>query len=347
MQMKPIMESRRAYIAEEEPRVRNIDKAIEFLDSLNIDYEKRSNTKLVVRSPDRVKLQRDIEPALAEMGYEWEPNAPSAGFGRFALRARNLGSVYMLLKPTGRRAAGAGADYEKDVAAIMQQLLPGFDVKTAGFGAGSDLTIAQNGKELKLELKTSSGADFGQFKLRYVLNSDEWEPIRTKKFIENADLYGGIFNQILKPNLEDKIIKNGNFPNYKHRDGAIVGLLRMPGTRNKKLQLQPAWFSGKSDMKLEVAPELVQDYYALKGDSLIQIQGRGVYALTTEMSTYFNVPELKDEIKRSSVRFRIKPHGGSDGNHSFTVALKILLSRSPYSLEDQSFLKKIENYLIN
>ena len=100
-------------------------------------------------------------------------------------------------------------------------------------------------------------------------------------------------------------------------------------------------------MKLEIAAGLVQNYYALKGDSLIQIQGRGVYALTPAAAAYFGIPELEDNITKSLVRFRIKPHSGPDGVHSFTAALKISLKRSEHNLEDQSFLDKIENYLTN
>jgi len=347
MQMKTLLEGFHRFIEEEEPRARNIDKAIDFLSSYDVEVDQLNNTTLRVRADDREEIQRLMEPALVEMGYEWEPNAPGAGFGRFALRDKELGSVYLLLKPKARRAAGVGADYESRVAGVLHELLPEFNIETAGFGAGSDLTIAQNGKELKIELKTSSGADFGQFKLKYNVRQREWVPMRTKKFIENADLYGGIFTQVLQPNLKDKHISDAEDPHYNMRDEHIVGLLRMPGTRNQKLALQTAWFEGKSDMKLQIDPSLVQNYYALKGDTLIQIQGRGVYALTAKAEKDFDVPQLKDEIKASQIRFRIKPHSGADGVHSFTAALKITLVRSPSRLEDPQFLEKIENYLIN
>ena len=347
MHMKTLLEGFHRFIAEEEPRARNIDKAIDFLSSYDVEVDQLDNARLRVRADDREETQRLMEPALAEMGYEWEPNAPGAGFGRFALRDKELGSVYILLKPKARRAAGVGADYETRVAGVLHELLPEFNIETAGFGAGSDLTIAQNGNELKIELKTSSGADFGQFKLKYNARQREWTPIHTKKFIENADLYGGIFTQVLQPNLKDKHISDAEDPHYNIRDEHIVGLLRMPGTRNQKLALQAAWFEGKSDMKLQIDPALVQNYYALKGDALIQIQGRGVYALTAKAEQGFDVPQLKDEIKTSLIRFRIKPHSGPDGTHSFTAALKITLVRSPFRLEDPQFLEKIKNYLIN
>jgi len=346
MKMKALMEGFCRYLAEN-TEIRNINKALEFLSAFDVDIEQMSNTTLRVRADDREEMQRLIAPQLIEMGYEWEPNAPSAGFGRFALRDREFGSVYLLMKPRSRRAAGVGIDYETRVASVLQELLPDFNIETAGFGSGSDLSISQNNKELKLELKTSSGADFGQFRLKYNMEQGVWSPVQTKKFIENADLYGGIFTQILEPNLRNKHISDPETPQYNKRNEHIVGLRRMTGTRNQKLSLQAAWFGDKSDMKLQIDSALVQNYYALKGDDLIQIQGKGVYALTAKAQATFGIPQLKDEIRASQVRFRIKPHSGPDGVHSFTAALKVSLTRSPFALEDPQFLEKIENYLIN
>lgn len=351
MTMKIFIENFQQFL-NEHARSINIEKAIEVLSSFEATVQQTGPTTLKARSPNREELQRLIEPALQEMGYEWEPNAPGAGFGRFALRDKKDGNVYILLKPSATQAAGAGADYEEHIASVMQALLPEFEVETAGFGAGSDLTISRGQKELKLELKTSSGADFGQFKLKYSTAARRWVPIRTTKYIENDDLYTGIFEEVLAPNLIDKHIEDQS-PHYNVRDDNvrdeeyIVGLVRMSGTRNKKLQLQSAWFGDRSDMKLQVEPSLVQEHYALKGDSLIQIQGRGVFALTGVAASYFKVPQLKDHIKNSYVRFRIKPHSGPDGVHSFTAALKITLTRSPSRLEEPEFLQRIENYLTN
>jgi|TARA_Y100000296_G_C5132024_1_gene236082 hypothetical protein len=347
MQMKALIEGFHRFLSEEQPGARNIDKVLDFLSSFDVEVEQLSSTILRVRADDREEMQRLMEPTLIEMGYRWESNAPGAGFGRFVLLDKELGNVYLLLKPKTRRAAGVGADYEARVAGVLHELLPGFNIETAGFGAGSDLTISKNGKEMKLELKTSSGADFGQFKLKYDIDQREWTPVQTKKFIENADLYGGVFTQVLQPNLKDKHINNVGSPHYNTRGEYIIGLLRMPGTRNQKLALQAEWFGGKSDMKLQIDPALVQNYYALKGDVLIQIQGRGVYALTAKAEKDFEVLQLKDAIKTSRIRFRIKPHSGSDGVHSFTAALKVSLVRSPFNLEDPQFLEKIKNYLIS
>jgi len=331
----------------EEPRVRNIDRARDFLSSYDVAVEQLTNTVLRVRADDREELQRLMEHPLVEMGYEWEPNAPGAGFGRFALRDKERGNVYLPLKPKGRQAADAGAAYEAHMTAVFQEFFPDSIIETAGFGAGSDLTISQNRKELKLELKTSTSADFGQFRLKYNTNATGWAPIETKKFLENNKLYRQIFTESLQPYLKDKHIPHLESPHYRRSSTAIRGLVRMTGTRNHKLILQDAWFGDKSDARIDVDPALIQNYYAGKGDELIQIRGRGVYTLTDASQKLFEVPQLKDMIKTSAVRFRIKPSGGSDSAHSFTAALKATIERSPFELEDPQFLEKIKNYLIN
>jgi hypothetical protein len=324
----------------------NMERAFEILADYDVDLEQLKNTVLRARTDDRQTLKDQVEPFLAELGYEWQPNAPNASFGRFVLKDRANGNVMILLKPRTRRAADVGADYERTVAEVISKLLPEFDVTTAGFGAGSDLSISNGVKELKLELKTASGADFGQFKVKYNLIDKNWEPIRTYKFVENEELYSSIFVDVLSPYLSTMNIDDQS-PNYKIKNDYVVGLNRMEGTREKKLELQSQWFDGKGDIKVAIKPELVQENYAKKGDSLIQIKGRGVYALTSQAADVFSVPELKDSIKKSYVRFRIKPHSGSDGVHSFTAALKISINRSSLNLDDDDFLARIESYLLS
>ena len=72
---------------QEELPKRSIDIAKDFLDSRGLKFamKPRSSTMIVLRSEDRVALQKELEKELADLGFEWQPNAPSAeGFGRFA-----------------------------------------------------------------------------------------------------------------------------------------------------------------------------------------------------------------------------------------------------------------------
>jgi len=307
----------------------------------------KSNIYKIV-SDDRVALEKVLTPQFAELGMVWEPNAPSAGFGRYKLpRTRKEGgSVYFLMKPRKVGAAQAGAQYEESLVAIMQELLPEYKVESAGFSHGSDLSISDENSSLTIELKTSSGADFGQFKMLYDTRTRKWVAAKTKGFLKNEGLYSGIFTNIVGPAMSSRHIdvqKYGNNLNIK--DGYVRGLRRASYTGAVKRALQDQWFNGRTDMLLPVNPDLIQSYYAMKGDELIQIQGKGVYALTREAAAYFQIPEMKDSVKKSLVRIRIKPHSGTDGVHSFTCALKLVISKSGVDLTDEQFLVKIEQYL--
>lgn len=299
-------------------------------------------------SDDRVALEKILTPQFAELGMVWEPNAPSAGFGRYKLpRTRQEGgSIYFLMKPRKGGAAQAGAQYEERLVQVMQELLPEYKVESAGFSHGSDLSISDENSSLTIELKTSSGADFGQFKMLYNTRTRKWVAAKTAGFKKNEGLYSGIFNNIVSPAMSGRHIDVQKYANnLSISDTYVKGLKRASYTGAVKRALQDQWFNGKTDLHLPVNPELVQSYYAMKEDELIQIQGKGVYALTSEAAAYFQIPELKDSITRSSVRIRIKPHSGTDGSHSFTCALKIVIPKSNANLTDEQFLVKIKTYL--
>lgn len=299
-------------------------------------------------SDDRVALEKVLTPQFAELGMIWEPNAPSAGFGRYKLpRTRQEGgSVYFLMKPRKGGAAQAGAQYEERLVQVMQELLPEYKVESAGFGHGSDLSISDENSSLTIELKTSSGADFGQFKMLYNTRTRKWVAAKTAGFKKNEGLYSGIFKSIVSPAMSGRHIDVQKYANNLNiKDGYVRGLRRASYTGAVKRALQDQWFNGRTDMLLPVNPELIQTYYAMKGDELIQIQGKGVYALTPEAAAYFQIPELKDSVNKSLVRIRIKPHAGTDGVHSFTCALKLGLSKSGVDLTDEQFLAKIKQYL--
>lgn len=347
--MKLLLENWKNFVSSlSEAKGDNYKVALDYLRQKEYDIEEQPPGVLTVKTPDRAATKAEIESDLTALGYIFNDLAPGSSFGRFELLDRENGSVYIYLKPNKSGAAGAGADYEKQVADSMARLLPNLDVKTAGFGHGSDLTIKSGNeelkKELKMELKTSSGADFGQFKLAYDLTNNTWVTIKTDKFVDSADLFQGIFDTVVAPALKDKIIKNIKDPAFNIKDNAIVGLNRSANTAIIKHQLQKELFGDKSDLILSVDGQLIQYYYSKKGDSLISIEGRGVYALTKKAASFFKVPELATQIKSARIRFRIKPHMGDTGVHSFTCALKLLLTGSGTKVTDQKFLDKVTQY---
>ena len=307
---------------------------------------KRNPRNFKIVSDDRVALEKVLTPQLANLGLVWQPNSPGAGFGRYILpRSRSEGgSLYFLMKPTRAGAAQLGAQYEKSLEQTMKQLLPSYQVESAGSGPGSDLVISDGNSSLQIELKTSSGADFGQFKMAYEVDKKRWAAVETKGYLKNEQLYSGIFTNVVKPAMANKHIDIYKYPksNLNIKDGVVYGLRRASHTGRVKRHLQQQWFGNRTDMNIPVDGSLVQ---SLKGDELIQIQGRGVYALTPQAASYFGISELKDSVKKSQVRIRIKPHSSTDGTHSFTCALKLNLSKSDADLTDDEFLVKIKEYL--
>ncbi len=178
----------------------NIDIAKEFLQSKGLKFEMRpgSKTSIMLRSKDRETLQKELEPELVELGFNWHPNAPGAGFGRFEILGdRSKGNAYINMKPIGG-SAKAGADYEKKIEQEMKTLFPQLETDVAGSGHGSDLTLSDDNKSLSIEIKTKSGADFGEIPIGYDIGKGEWHTRKTKNFLKNEPLFQGVFDNFMK-----------------------------------------------------------------------------------------------------------------------------------------------------
>ena len=325
---------------------RNIDIAKEFLQSKGLKFEMRpgSKTSIMLRSKDRETLQKELEPELVELGFNWHPNAPGAGFGRFEILGdRSKGNTYINMKPIGG-SAKAGADYEKKIEQEMKTLFPQLETDVAGSGHGSDLTLSDDNKSLSIEIKTKSGADFGEIPIGYDIGKGEWHTRKTKNFLKNEPLFQGVFDNFMKEKILNMKPFDLDSENYNIVNNSIVRLKRMEGTGDLKQKLQAKWFNGKESLYVPVEGDEVQEYYGSKGDQLIQIRGRGLFALTGEASEYFGVPQLKDKIRKTYVRIRIKPSHGRDSSHRFLGVLKIALGESNHNIQDQEIIDKIENY---
>ena len=325
---------------------RNIDIAKEFLQSKGLEFSMRpgSSTAIMLRSPDRETLQKELEGELAELGFDWHPNAPGAGFGRFEIIGdRSKGNAYILMKPSAG-AAKSGADYEKKIEQEMKSLFPHLESDVAGSGHGSDLVLSSDGKSLSIELKTKSGADFGEFPLGYDLGEEEWYARKTKNFVKNEELFQSVFDNFIKEKTLNMNPVDLDSENYEIVDNKIIRLKRMAGTGDLKRKLQSSWFGGRESLYIPLSGDEVQKYYGSKGDQLIQVRGRGLFALTEEASKYFNVPQLKDKIRETYARIRIKPSHGEDSSHAFKAVLKIALDKSNHDIQDQEIIDKIENY---
>ena len=329
----------------------NLKRTLRVIEAEGYDYKILKN-QIRVLDDQRAETMEKLIQMLTPLGFVHNPIGGGSSIGRLELRDRQAGSVYVYVKPKKRTAASAGMDFEEKLANEITQRygLMGITAETAGFGHGSDLTIKKNGKTvMSVELKTALSADFGQFKAQYNTIIDTWEPRRTKGFVKNEEIFKPLFDDYLL----DWLNANARFPDIndprlnRDKKEKIAGLKRSIHTGDLKRELQKAWFGGKTDIKMPFDFSRIANYYSDKGDSFIQIDARGLYALTPEGQKLLGVPMFKDLGLTCELRFRFKPSSGENSATSFTCAVKIKgrYNKSNLSLTNADDLDKIISML--
>lgn len=323
----------------------NLKAAIEAIEGEGYEYEVRGNI-IRILDDNRQDAFDKMYDVLSRIGFEHNTEVKHS-LGRLQKLDRTDGNAYVLFKKKSRTAAAtAGMDYEEKIAAVAKQI--GLDASTAGAGHGSDLTLTGDNEEVKIEVKTSLGADFGQFTVQYDPVSGTWETRKTKQFLKNAEIFQPLFDDY----LVDYLNQNCKLPvgdprlQVSKRD-KIYGIHASPTTGKLKRELANEWFDGKSDYRVAIDFDRIDSYYADKGDEYIQIGRKGLYALTPEAADKLGVPLFSESGLGSRMRFRIKPHHGANSRRSFTVAIKVLGSPKPsnMSLDNPQDIEKIKNIL--
>jgi len=330
----------------QDDRERNLKMALRVIEAEGYDYKIVKN-QIRVLDDQRLETMEKLRQMLEPLGFVHNPIGGGSSIGRLELRDRKFGSVYVLVKLKKRTAASAGMDFEAKLANEITNRYEdiGITATTAGFGHGSDLTIHKDGKPaMSIELKTAMSADFGQFRAQYNIESESWEPRRTKGYVKNEAIFGSLFDDYLRQWLND----NARFPSLRDprlniSKNKVAGLKASMKTGELKRELQSQWFNGKTDVKMPFDFERIASYYADKGDSFIQIDGTGLYALKPEAQSIVPVPMFADLGLKCDLRFRFKPSAGENSNTSFTVAVKIKgrYKKSPISLTNASDLDMI------
>jgi hypothetical protein len=350
--------------APQDDRERNLKMALRVIEAEGYDYKIVKN-QIRVLDDHRIETMNKLRQMLEPLGFQYNPIGGGSSIGRLEMRDRKFGSVYVLVKPKKRTAASAGMDFEAQLANEITSRYEevGITATTAGFGHGSDLTIHKGGKPvMTIELKTALSADFGQFRVQYNLDSNSWEPRRTTAYKKNEAIFGPLFDDYLKTWLNN----NASFNNINDKrlnirkedisaedsppqiTNSIVGLKSSMKTGELKRELQSQWFNGKTDVKMPFDFDRIASYYADKGDSFIQIDGTGLYALKPKAQAIVPVPMFGDLGLKCDLRFRFKPSAGENSNTSFTVAVKIKgrYKKSPISLTNASDLDMIVKSLL-
>jgi hypothetical protein len=314
-------------------------------DPASFEIEVKGN-QIKVKSDARQLVFEFLQSALIEMGFTHD-RLHGGSLGRLVGR-RGKEAAYIVFKPLSSegRASSMGFDYEQALASAINSVSPNVSAKTAGFGHGSDLEITGPKDVLKIEVKTSLGADFGQFSMAYSIDAKVWEPIQTSGFKQHALIFEPIAASLMSnlPPIPDEILQ---MPGIAIRNGLVTGLSPNEDNVATRAQLQQALFGGSNDLRINVEMANIANYYADKGDQFIQVKGKGLYSLTGKQIPQHTVPLFSDSGLIAGVRFRVKPGQGALGAHRFVAALSIkgTLTKSPVDLDDSAISAKIVSML--
>ena len=266
---------------------------------------------------DRDKILND----LAKAGVVSKMEPYRAGLSRKALtnyyfptRSGKKKFITLVLKQGAGTVAAQGLEFEEVVAHAINVFLANnaiedkYIAKAAGkFGKGSDIEVedpATNEKLFSFETKTSKGSrvDFGQFRLEY---DDRWLQATGKGNQIIVDIFNSIentLNQKVRP-ADGKTFPPG--PSLSSEEAAQFWDAYKPG-----------WDKSYSAdiIRLEIDKNLIQDYYAQKGDEYI-ILGNDIYSLEPRTELI----QLADALDKVVALVRVKYHGPK---YSYTVALR-------------------------
>lgn len=340
---------------EEQPNPqKNFEIALEKIKQEGYDYEVVQGKKnlIKVKHDNRLEALETLLRNLEPLGFTHNADFSGSSMGRIEIKDKVFGNAFIIIKPLSKTAATAGNDYEEAIANRINEKYSdlGVTATAAGAGHGSDVTITGPKGSLTIETKTSLSADFGQFRAQFNTVESNWEPRRTAGYVKNEEIFRPLYENL----LSDFLNQNCIFPNLedprlaKDKNEKITGLRASRTTGEFKKELQNAWFNGKTDYKKDFDFKFIAPYYADKGDELIQLGRKGLYALTDEAARELNIPKFEDSGLDAYIRFRFKPTMGANSNTSFTVAIKIKgkLEKSPLSLTNDDDLDKIVNKLI-
>jgi len=330
---------------------------------------------------ERDKALTDLGKKLAKLGFEYSLQGGGSK-GRLQLTSDGRAGVFVYFKWAkgsergGAKAAAAGMGKETELADKIIGAIGGDPaelsqfIKTAGAGHGSDLQINLPGEEpLNIEVKTSIGADFGQFKFGYDMKKKKWVPYKTPAWYKGKDektgelipdktkqqLFMDIWNNQVLPQLPKDPFKGidiAKSPLNITKDGLIKGIHTSPTTSKLKNELARRWFGGKESVNADYKIDELAKYYSDKGDGYIQISRDGLYGLTDAHKKalgldYTFLEAMKEGSVQAKVRIRIKAHYGANQTHSFTAALKVggSLAKSNMDLDTPEGIEKLVTIL--
>ena len=341
---------------EEQEYSKNIKMALDAIktesENMGFTYEIFGKNKIRIRADNREAVMSEMEPVLSRLGFVHHEDGSS--LGRLQLKTPgNRDNVYVVFKqPVGSNPATFGNLAEKTIAKRFEDLSGGaVQATAAGAGHGSDITVVGPKGTLTIENKTSLGADFGQFRLRYDLEAQKWEPNPTKGYKKNKLIFKPIYDKYVDNYVNRRYVlplprtMEETKEMYRVIDGRyITGLKAGPKTGETKRGLEKMWFNGKTGAFHDFPFSEISNYYADKNDRFINVGRKGLFALNPTDAKAFGIEEFANTGLAPSARLRLKPSSGANSNTGFVVAIKVkgTLDKSNISLNnDQDILKLI------
>tara|TARA_R110000868_G_scaffold113546_1_gene304647 strand:- start:3877 stop:4692 length:816 start_codon:yes stop_codon:yes gene_type:complete len=247
-----------------------------------------------------------------------------------------------------------GKQYEQQIRTKLKTIYT-YIPTTAQFGVGPDLTIPANqpnnmGQSILVEIKTSTGSDFGQKAITF--DGSSWIPkFSSEELPEHASLYNYLFSTF---GISNKIQSSWGLPNNNLNAQDLQILVETKQINQvlfyeKKYQQATRGKNPFPEIQLTRGSKIVDSivsYYNSKGVFYIQIKGDGFYILGNDVKNLngllgINIPKFEPSTARLILRG--KP---SISNRTYRPVITFkssTISKSTFNLENLSFIQSLHN----
>lgn len=247
-----------------------------------------------------------------------------------------------------------GKQYEQQIRTQLKTIYANIPT-TAQFGVGPDLTIPANqpkngGQSVLVEIKTSTGSDFGQKAITF--DGSSWIPkFSSEELPEHASLYNYLFSTF---GISNKIQSSWGLPNNNLNAQDLQILVETKQINQvlfyeKKYQQATRGKNPFPEIELTRGSKIVDSivsYYNSKGVYYIQIKGKGFYILGNDVKNLnglleINIPKFKPDSARLILRG--KPSISSRTYRPVITFKSSTISTSTFNLENLSFIQSLHN----
>lgn len=249
----------------------------------------------------------------------------------------------------------AGNQYEQSIRRKLKTVYPNIPL-TAGFGSGPDLTIpaaqqSNSGQTLKVEIKTTTGSDFGQRSITFQGSSWVQKTNEKKDNPRHISLYNYLFNTF---NLSNKIQTAWSLPDntITAKDLQILvetnqinevlyyEKLYQKATNQRNPFPQVTLLSGKTVL------DAITTFYNSKGVYYIQIKGSGFYILGNDeknLNSLLGIRIPKFNPSNAKLVLRGKPSISGRTYRPVLAFKSSPVTPSSYKLDSSSFISLLHS----